>query len=782
MNVTNPSSLSYRNACLLQESLKSNDILTGKSVHARIIKSGLYFCVYLLNNLTNFYSKTGSVSDAHTLFDEMPVKTIYSWNTLLSAYSRQGKMAEATEIFHKIPNRESVSWSTMIVGYSQMGCFETAIKMFDRMIKERVTPTQYTVTSVLASCAAIEALDIGQKVHSFVVKFGLSNYVSVTNSLLNMYAKSGDPMVTRAIFDRMEHRDTSSWNVMISLHMQHGQVGLGREQFERMSERNIVTWNSMIAGYNQHGYDFDALCTFGNMLRDSLLLPDKFTFVSVLSACANHEMLKLGKQIHARIVITKLDTYGPVGNALISMYAKSGGVQFSQRIVERSGISYLDVIAFTSLLDGYVKLGDIKPARQIFDSLRDRDVVAWTAMIVGYLQNGLCTDALELFRLMVRDGPKPNNFTLAAMLSVCSSLTSLNHGKQIHATAIRAGQASSVSVNNALITMYARAGSINWAKQVFSQIHWFRDTVSCTSMIMALAQHGLGEESLELFEKLLATGIKPDHITYVGVLSACAHVGLVEQGRRYYNMMKDFHKIEPTLSHYALMVDLLGRAGLVQEAYDFIEKMPIEPDVFTWGSLLSSCKVYKNVELGKVAAERLLLINPENSGAYSSLANLYSVCGKWEDSAKIRKLMKDGGVKKEQGISWVQIKDKVHVFGAEDGFHPQKDEIYKMIAKIWEDIKKMGFIPDTESVFHDVEQEVKEQMLRHHSEKLAIAFALISTPEHTTLRIMKNLRVCNDCHSAIKFISKLYGREIIVRDTTRFHHFKDGQCSCRDYW
>ncbi|XVF61721.1 hypothetical protein PTKIN_Ptkin08bG0152900 [Pterospermum kingtungense] len=782
MNIPNPSSLSYHNACLLQEILKSNDLLSGKLVHARVIKSGLYSCVYLLNNLMNFYSKSGSFCDARSLFDEMPVKTIYSWNTLLSAYSKQGKMAEATEIFNRIPNRESVSWSTMIVGYSRMGCFERAIKMFDRMIRERVTPTQYTITSVLASCAAIEALDIGPKVHSFVVKFGLSNYVSVTNSLLNMYSKSGDPMMTRVIFDRMERRDASSWNVMISLHMQHGQVGLAREQFERMSERNIVTWNSMIAGYNQHGYDLDALCTFGNMLRDSLLLPDKFTFVSALSACANLEMLKLGKQIHARIISTKFDTYGPVGNALISMYAKSGGVQFAQRIVKRSGTSHLDVIAFTSLLDGYVKLGDIKPARQIFDSLRDRDVVAWTAMIVGYLQNGLCTDALELFRLMVRDGPKPNNFTLAAMFSVCSSLTSLNHGKQIHATAIRAGQASSVSVNNALITMYARAGSIDCAKKVFSQIHWSRDAVSCTSMIMALAQHGLGEEALKLFEKLLATGIKPDHITYVGVLSACAHVGLVEQGRRYYNMMKDFHKIEPTLSHYALMVDLLGRAGLVQEAYDFIDKMPIEPDVFTWGSLLSSCKAYKNVELGKVAAERLLLIDPDNSGAYSSLANLYSVCGKWEDAAKIRKLMKDGRVKKEQGISWVQIKDKVHVFGAEDELHPQKNEIYKMMAKIWEDIKKMGFVPDTGSVFHDVEEEGKEQMLRHHSEKLAIAFALISTPEHTTLRIMKNLRVCNDCHSAIKFISKLSGREIIVRDATRFHHFKDGQCSCRDYW
>ncbi|KAI6692031.1 hypothetical protein NL676_019741 [Syzygium grande] len=204
--------------------------------------------------------------------------------------------------------------------------------------------------------------------------------------------------------------------------------------------------------------------------------------------------------------------------------------------------------------------------------------------------------------------------------------------------------------------------------------------------------------------------------------------------------------------------------------------MPIEPDVVAWGSLLASCRVYKNVELAKFAAEKLLIIDPDNSGAYSALANLYMVCRKWEDAAKVRKSMKDRGVKKEQGTSWFQLRNEVHVFGVEDGLHPQKDAIYQTIDKIWKEIKKMGFVPDTESVMHDLEEEVKEQILRHHSEKLAIAFGLLNTPENTTLRIMKNLRVCNDCHSAIKYIAKLVGREIIVRDSTRFHHFRDGVC------
>ncbi|PON32779.1 DYW domain containing protein [Parasponia andersonii] len=766
----------------LQTSLKARDPLSGKSIHARIIKAGLHMGVFLMNNLMTFYAKTGSLSEAHRVFDEMSVRTKLSWNMILSAYAKQGRFDVALRIFDEMPERDSVSWTAMIVGYNQMGRFDKAIRMFAKMVSDKIPTTQFTATSILASCAAIEGLDIGRKVHSFVVKHGLGSYVSVANSLLNMYAKSGDQTTAMVVFERMRLKNISSWNSMISLRLQSGHFDLALSLFEKMTERDIVSWNVIIAGYNQHGFDTEALAFFSNLLQDYSLKPDKFTMASILSACANLERLELGKQIHAQIIRNEFETSVAVRNALISMYAKCGALEVAKKILERSRNSSVNVIAFTALLDGYIKLGDINPARQIFDSLINRDVVAWTAMIVGYVRNGLNNDALELFRLMIGEGPKPNNYTFAAILSVSSTMASLDHGKQIHASAIRLGEVMSISVSNSLISMYSKGGSISAAKKVFNMIYRFRDTVSWTSMIISLAQHGLGEESIQLFETMLGLGMKPDHITYVGVLSACTHVGLVEQGRSYYNMMRNVHKIEPTLSHYACMIDLFGRAGLLQEAFHFIESMPIEPDVVAWGSLLSSCKVHRNVGLAKVAAERLLLIEPENSGAYSALANLYSACGKWEDAAGVRKSMKDRGVKKEQGFSWVQIQNTVHVFGVEDGVHPEKDAIYKMMEKIWKEIKKLGFIPDTQSVLHDLEEEVKEEILRHHSEKLAIAFGLISTPENTTLRIMKNLRVCNDCHSAIKFISKLVGREIIVRDATRFHHFKNGSCSCRDYW
>ncbi|XP_043697814.1 pentatricopeptide repeat-containing protein At2g22070 [Telopea speciosissima] len=777
-----PLSLADFYASLLQTSLKNKDPVSGKSVHALVVKTSLHLGVFLMNNLINFYAKSGLISDAHRLFHEMPVKNNFSWNILLSAYAKQGRINTARQVFEEMPYRDSVSWSVLIVGHNQMGFFEDAIRIFLDMISSRVTPTQFTFTNILASCAAMEALDIGKKVHSFIVKLGLSSYIPVANSLLNMYGKSGDQTMAKIVFDRMRLRSTSSWNAMISLHTQSDRIDLALALFEQMTERDIVSWNSIIAGYNQHGYDRDALTFFTRMLKEYFVNPDTFTFVSSLSACGNLEMLKHGKQIHAQIIRSRTDTYGPVGNALISMYSKSGGVEIAQKIFSRSATTDLNVISFTALIDGYIKLGDISPARQIFDSMKYRDVVAWTAMIVGYVQNGFNNDAIELFRSMLKEGPKPNNFTLAAMLSVCSSLASLEHGKQIHASAIRSGEELSVSVGNALITMYAKAGTIEGARRVFNQVHWNRDTVSWTSMIVALAQHGLGEEAIALFEKMLTFGVQPDHITYVGVISACTHAGLVEKGQNYFNLMQNVHMIEPTQSHYACMIDLFGRAGLFQEAQDVIEKMPIKPDVIGWGSLLASCKVHKNVELARTAAENLLSIDPEHSGAYSALANVYSACGRWNDAAKIRKLMKDRGVKKDQGFSWIQIKNKVHVFGVEDGSHPQKDAIYQAIAKLWEEIKKMGFIPDTEAVLHDLEEELKEQILSHHSEKLALAFGLISTPEKTTLRIMKNLRVCSDCHLAFKFISKLVGREIILRDVTRFHHFKDGSCSCQDYW
>ncbi|XP_074276355.1 pentatricopeptide repeat-containing protein At2g22070-like isoform X2 [Silene latifolia] len=640
-------------ASLLRASARTKNIGVGKKIHAQVVTQGLFSSIYLLNNLLNFYVKCGLASAAHRLLDEMPVKNVCSWNSIVSGYAKEGTMDAAEHIFQQIPDPDSVSYTVMIAGYNKIGKYRQGLQLFFDMIIYGVSPTEFTFTSVLASCAITRALSIGKKVHSCIVKHGLGSYVKVANSLLNMYAKAGDPKNARIVFEGMTVRNVSTWNSMILLHMQSGHIDLAREQFKQMAEHNIVSWNTMISGYNQKGLNREALEMFSQMLKVSSLSPDKFALASALSACASLEYLKLGKEIHGHMIITEFDIIGAVENSLICMYSKCGDIRSARTILNKNGVSNLNVIAFTALMDGYVKLGDISPAREIFDSLRNRDVVAWTAMIVGYEQNGLNYDAIALFRLMLKEGPRPNNYTLASILSVISSMGSLDRGKEIHAMAIILGEELSVSVSNALISMYAKVGSIPDARRVFSLAQRYRDTVSWTSMILAFAQHGYGEEAIDLFEEMLSLNIKPDHITFIGVLVACTHVGLVDKGKSYYNLMQNIHKIEPTPTHYSCMVDLLGRAGLLQEAYDFIMKMPIEPDYIAWGSLLSSCKRLKNVELAEVAAEKLLLLDPENSGAYAVLSNLYAKCGKWTQAAQVRKSMKAQGVKKDQGLSWV---------------------------------------------------------------------------------------------------------------------------------
>lgn len=277
-------------------------------------------------------------------------------------------------------------------------------------------------------------------------------------------------------------------------------------------------------------------------------------------------------------------------------------------------------------------------------------------------------------------------------------------------------------------------------------------------------------------------GVKPNNITFVCVLSACSHAGLVDEGRHYFDSMFCDHGIMSTSEHYACMVDLLGRAGRIKEAEELINKMPIEPSASVWGALLGACRVHGDIELGKRAAENLLKLEPQCAGTHVLLSNIYAAAGRWDDVARVRKLMKDRGVKKETGVSWIEVRNTVHAFAVGDSLHPESERIHAMLETLTQQMKDAGYSPDTNCVLRDVEEEQKERILQHHSEKLALAFGLLTSPPGATIRIKKNLRVCDDCHSSIKFISKIVGREIIVRDTHRFHVFSGGLCSCKNYW
>eukprot|EP01018_Ginkgo_biloba_P006827 Gb_25737 [translate_table: standard] len=536
-------------------------------------------------------------------------------------------------------------------------------------------------------------------------------------------------------------------NNLVNMYAKCEKIEDARHVFDQMPKRQAITWTTIITGYAQNGLGDEALKLFWRMQRAGMRL-NQFTFASVVKASAGIAALEPGKQVHSCILKTGFDSDVFVGSALVDMYAKCGIVEY---------------------------------ARQVFDKMRERNVVSWSGMIAGYALNENDEEALKLFWQALMAGVKPNDFTFSSIFRACANLTALQQGRQVHCLSIKSGFDLYTFVGSSLVGMYAKCGSIEDASQVFDKLPE-RNLAAWNAMIIGCAQHGRTKEALQLFSQIQLAGMKPNDITFLCVLSACSHAGLVDEGRLYFDSMSQDHGITPRAEHYACIVDLLGRSGHLQEADDFIKQMPFEPIASVWGALLGACRMHGNMELGKLAAEKLFEMDPQNSGTHVLLSNIYAAAGRWDDVAKVRKMMKDRGVKKETGRSWIEVKNKVNTFVSDDTIHPQTEEIYAKLKTLTGQMEQAGYVPDTKFVLHDVEEDQKENLLSLHSEKLAVAFGLISTPSETTIRIMKNLRVCGDCHTAIKFISKTVQREIVVRDTNRFHHFKDGLCSCGDYW
>eukprot|EP01018_Ginkgo_biloba_P025333 Gb_35278 [translate_table: standard] len=485
--------------------------------------------------------------------------------------------------------------------------------------------------------------------------------------------------------------------------------------------------------------------------------PNGFTFTSVISACACIAVLEPGKQVHAYVIKAGIDSDVFVGSSLVTMYGTCGDIdnarQVFDTISERNVVSWnamisgyaqngriedaeelfdkmpeRNVVSWTTMVAGYVQNGTVEIARHVFDKMSERSVVSWTAMIAGYAQNGHGEEALKLFYQMQSTGTKPNQSTFSSILNACAGCAALNQGKHVHVSIIKTGFQSDVVLWSALVDMYAKCGSIQEALHAFNKMPE-RNAVSWNAMITGYAQHGYGKEALQLFEQMQHRGIKPNSITFVGVLSACRHAGLVDEGWRYFSSMDQDHCIVPEAEHYACMVDLIGRAGHLDEAEAFINKMPFKPDVVVWGALLGACRIHVNMELGECAAEHLLELEPQNAAAYVLLSNIYAATGRWDDVVKVRKMMKDRGVKKRPGCSWIEVENREHAFVVADRSHPRTKEIYAALERLDLQMKAAGYVPDTNFVFHELEEEQREYLFSHHSEKLAIG-------------VIKNLSIC----------------------------------------
>uniref|UniRef100_N1QXY3 DYW domain-containing protein n=1 Tax=Aegilops tauschii TaxID=37682 RepID=N1QXY3_AEGTA len=443
----------------------------------------------------------------------------------------------------------------------------------------------------------------------------------------------------------------------------------------------------------------------------------------------------------------------------------------------------VDAGVVNTMLDAYAKGGgrDLPAARKVFDTM-EKDVVSWNTMIALYAQNGLSAEALELYckMLNVGGGIRYNAVTFSAVLLACAHAGTIQTGKRVHNQVVRMGLEENTYVGTSVVDMYSKCGRVEMARKAFGKIKE-KNVLSWSAMITGYGMHGHGQDALEVFNEMCRSGQNPNYITFISVLAACSHAGLLDMGRYWYKTMKNKFGVEPGVEHYGCMVDLLGRAGCLDEAYGLIKEMKVKPDAAIWGALLSACRVHKNVELAEISAKRLFELDATNSGYYVLLSNIYAEAGMWKDVERMRVLVKTRGIEKPPGYSSVELKGKTHVFYVGDTSHPQHKEIYSYLGKLLDIAQKAGYVPNTGSVHHDLDEEEKESALRIHSEKLAVAFALMNSIPGSVIHVIKNLRVCTDCHAVIKFISKSAEREIIVRDLQRFHHFKDGSCSCGDY-
>ncbi|KAG5248570.1 pentatricopeptide repeat-containing protein [Salix suchowensis] len=564
-----------------------------------------------------------------------------------------------------------------------------------------------------------------------------------------------------------------------------GDMCFARQLFDTIPEPSVFIWNIMFKGYSRIACPKLSECK-----------PDCYTYPFMFKGFTRSVALQFGRELHCHVVKYGLGSNVFAHNALINMYALCGLIDMARGIFDMSCKSDVvtwnammsgynrikkDVISWTAIVTGFVNTGQVDAARKYFHKMPERDHVSWTAMIDGYLRFNCYKEALMLFREMQTSKIKPDEFTMVSILTACAQLGALELGEWIRTYIDKNKVKNDTFVGNALIDMYFKCGNVDKALSIFNGMPQ-RDKFTWTAMVIGLAINGCGEEALDMFSQMLKASVTPDGVTYVGVLSACTHTGMVEKGKRFFASMTARHGIEPNIAHYGCMVDLLGKAGHLKEAHEIIKNMPMKPNSIVWGALLGACRIHKNAEMAEMAIEQILELEPHNGAVYVLQCNIYAACNKWDKLRELRQVMMDRGIKKTPGCSLIEMNGIVHEFVAGDQSHPQTKEIYGRLNKMTSDLRIAGYSPNTSEVFLDIAEEDKENAVYRHSEKLAIAFGLINSGPGVTIRIVKNLRMCIDCHHVAKLVSKVYDREVIVRDRTRFHHFRHGSCSCKEYW
>ncbi|XP_010512381.1 PREDICTED: putative pentatricopeptide repeat-containing protein At3g23330 [Camelina sativa] len=702
----------------------------------------------LIKNPTRIKSKS-QAKQLHAQFIRTQSLSHTSASIIISIYTNLKLLHEALLLFKTLESPPVLAWKSVIRCFTDQSLFFRALASFVEMRASGRCPDHNVFPSVLKSCTMMTDLRFGESVHGCIVRLGMDCDLYTGNALMNMYAKllgMSSKISVGKVFDEMPQRTSCDDLKDETCIMPLGMDSV-RKVFEVLPRKDVVSYNTIIAGYAQSGMYEDGL----RMVREmgtTDLKPDAFTLSTVLPIFSEYVDVIKGKEIHGYAIRKGIDSDVYFGSSLVDMYAKSARIEDSERV---------------------------------FSRLSRRDSISWNSLVAGYVQNGRYNEALRLFRQMVMKKVRPGPVAFSSVIPACAHLATLHLGKQLHGYVLRGGFGSNIFISSALVDMYSKCGNINAARKIFDRMN-VHDEVSWTAIIMGYALHGYGHEAVSLFEEMKQQGVKPNHVAFVAVLTACSHVGLVDEAWGYFNSMTKVYGLNHELEHYAAVADLLGRAGKLEEAYEFISKMRVESTGSVWSTLLSSCSVHKNLELAEKVAEKVFAIDSENMGAYVLMCNMYASNGRWKEMAKLRLRMRKKGLRKKPACSWIEVKNKTHGFVSGDRSHPSMDRINEFLDGVMEQMEKEGYVADTSGVLHDVDDEHKRELLFGHSERLAVAFGIINTEPGTTIRVTKNIRICKDCHVAIKYISKITEREIIVRDNSRFHHFNRGNCSCGDYW
>ncbi|KAF8757464.1 hypothetical protein HU200_010987 [Digitaria exilis] len=750
---------------------------------------------------------------------------LFLGNNLLAAYARCGDMRHARLLLDGMPRRDAVSWNTLIAGYSSQGSARLALGAFrDARRDGGVTVDRFTYAAVLAACGGARDGRSGRAAHGLAVVSGLARTAFLTNSVIDMYAKCGMIDEVRLVFDRAEERDEVSWNLLLSAYVQMGwpevavnvlvwmhrsgvkldafalggilkasseledsedvrmmlhgcvvKVGLdldvfvgsamvdmyakngGLEEaikvFDCIPDQNVVIYNAMIAGFARLGNDpcpetrIEAVRLYVNLLQRRIR-PSKFTFKSVLEVCNLTNAVQCGRQIHAHVILSGFEEDEFIGNALINLYAKARLVDHSLRCFHRT------------------------PKREIF---------TWTSMITAFVHDEHSEKALDLFRELRYLEKELDQFTMSSVMNACAALSVPITCEQIHCYAVKSGLCQFTLCGNSQIEMYRCMGDLKAAKKTFEKISCL-DTFSWSQMILSYALHGHEREALLLFKKMRDCGVMINEFTFHVVLIACSRQGLVDEGFRHYESMLSEYGIVPNVKHIACMVDLLGHVGKVADAEDFIMSSGLENDTVLWHALLRACRIHGDKDRGIKIGEKLMTLEPYAASSYVMLYNLYMDAGKISLAMRTRGQMRERGMTKEAGISWVEFGGSIHRFVDGDHSCSLKAEAFTRLEELLVRVKQKtehGGVNVWELGF---QARKVGNTISKHGELLAVSLGLSIVPDTAPVRVMKNQNMSWESHETLKLLSEGENREIIIRDPACFHHFSQGSCSCRDYW